>query len=160
MLTGAKVHIKIISKAGRVYAYDSEPLMKRSVKVQVGESGVQSVRTSTRVGPTHSPKKCVTFESNTGMRTPIANLPGKKKKEMSRRAKTDPANNRCNICKIIYNSKGDKAMAKQHKRQNVWLGCDHKDRDYWAHAHCANVKIPQRGKLDKIMFNCPAHTHV
>ena len=61
-------------------------------------------------------------------------------------------------CNIAYDSAKDRAMLKDKRYR--WIGCDYvqkngKKCDFWAHALCAQFKLPARGKLPT--FYCEVH---
>nr|XP_054760539.1 uncharacterized protein LOC129266752 [Lytechinus pictus] len=167
IMCGAKVDLEIKTESGRQYSYHSHPIT-RSVKLQAGSSTLET-RTSSR--PTfHTPTKRretpqrpkpgnVAGPSSPQKRlsAPVQGLPGKKKKQMSKRAREEPAQNKCKICRIMYDSKKDKELQKKKGASASWIGCDVEVCDYWGHACCIGIKVKDRRSAQKIPFKCTEH---
>ena len=75
---------------------------------------------------------------------PIVGLPSKKSKT-SRSNNRVKYKNKCEICKTIFKSVDDNKLKKEYGKQNTWIGCN-KGCDYWAHARCVNIVIPDSNK--------------
>ncbi|XP_072166820.1 uncharacterized protein [Diadema setosum] len=166
IMCGATVTLELKAETGRVYTYHSHPVMKRSVKFQVGtcqlpsrESQRPAHHTPTKnsrllpggkAGPSPTP-------SGTARSPDVQELPAKKKRAKSKKAKERPSRNKCRVCKTTYKSKKDKNLKEKKGKQASWLGCDIPACNYWAHACCLNIKLGPKQTARKIPFKCSEH---
>jgi hypothetical protein len=168
-MTGAKISLTITNTdSNNVYPYYSDdnlrPSMRKAhVKIQHGLSFVEEARaelsTPRNQAAVDTPTKIPAVPTPTPR--PIRGLPGKKVGPAAGRpmhANQSAENlNKCGVCKVIYMSKEDKSLARKHGKQNEWLGCDAENCSYWAHARCANIKVPRGKRVSDVAFVCPKH---
>ena len=128
----------------------------RTVSIQCGKP-TNFKGTTTSVQNHMTPTKNINSNMPMKNSTPdIKFLPGKKQPAAGTTS-TKKTKNKCEICKVIYESKEDKVCAKQYNLQNQWLGCDN-GCDYWVHARCVDIKVLSKKLAKTIPFTCPAHT--
>ena len=125
--------LKIVNAdTNRIFEFYSRPpdlrsavVKQRHVALQKGTSAFQSrapaavINTPTKMLP---PTAAVATTSGPSA-TPIVGMPGRKTSPRQP-PKKKAVNNLCKVCRVIYDSKEDKAMSKKHGRQNTWLACD------------------------------------
>ena len=89
-------------------------------------------------------------------RQPIKNLPGKSKIPVPKKT---PVKTRCEVCKVLWESKKDLELNTIWGIQNEWIGCDFEKCDYWSHARCAKKVVTSLDEdaIKKISFLCPQH---
>ena len=163
-MCGCHIKLEIKAQSGREYSYYSHPTTKRSVKLQAGSAQLEAKTTSTRSRVNHTPTKTRPIPGdNAGPSDsashpkPIHGLPGKKSKLIKSQAKTKPAQNKCKICKVIYESRKDKTFKEKKGAAAAWLGCDVPDCSYWAHACCLGIKVTGKQAAKNIPFKCRDH---
>ena len=60
--------------------------------------------------------------------------------------------NRCEVCKVMFESKEDTQLRKKYKHRNTCIGCEVKECKYWVHVRCTKLKIRTANDINKLMF--------
>jgi len=153
---GVEVSLVMKSETGRVIEFHSHPNTTRTCEIQVNTlSSVITAKKRMLSNSTHTPKKKkLQPKRDTPPILKCTNLLGKKKK-ISPPAKRK-ISNKCKCCKVIWKSKADMEYRKKYgMRMTSWIGCDHINCKYWAHASCAKLLLVPGKSIKNHNFMCP-----